>query len=190
MKRYPPQNAHDRVYSARPSSDMQTIGANTEVISTAARQRQALRPNAGVILHVLVPVMVGATIYLSWRSPTLLVFQWVRSWNLSSTVAAWRHTLAPLQGSIPRWVLFSLPDALWVYALTACMTMVWMRRQTEWAARLWIASGAFLGCSAEIVQWSGAIPGTYDSVDLLLSAAAALLARWAVIGRLNATTSG
>jgi hypothetical protein len=124
-------------------------------------------------LHVFLPVATGALIYVSWRSPTLLIFRWVRFCGMSGMLAKWRYAVLSGRPAFGDWVIFSLPDALWVYAVTACMSLIWRARRS-WARRVWIAAGTVLGCGGEVLQQLGVVPGTYDPVDLLLSVAAAL----------------
>ena len=71
------------------------------------------------LLHVILPVVVGAAIYVVWRVPTLRVFEWANAVGLGGVISTFR--VFALQGGIrpPRIVLFTLPDGLWVYSLTA-----------------------------------------------------------------------
>lgn len=139
---------------------------------------QTRRPSTITIVatyHVLLPVIAGATIYLSWRSPTLLVFDWLRASGFGGLIAAWRAAVAPFANDFPEWVLFSLPDVLWVYALTFGMMIVWLPTP-GWRGGLWVASGGLIACGGEIGQAAGLVAGTYDHLDLFPSAIAALAA--------------
>src|SRR4051794_32919063 len=81
-------------------------------------RRSVLRPSVThVFCHVAAPVLIGAAIYLSWRTPTLLVFQWVDAVGLHAGLTAIRTHLAFTRPYMPDLLLFSVPDALWVYAL-------------------------------------------------------------------------
>lgn len=75
----------------------------------------------------------------------------------------------------PDLVLYSVPDALWTYALTAAMARIWSTRVSLQSAP-WLAIGVAIGCGGELLQLIGLLPGTFDVVDLLLCAAAGLLA--------------
>ena len=121
--------------------------------------------------HVILPVALGAAIYLLFRSPSLMVFEWVRF--AGARELFWRARLATAQlgKALPAWVLFSVPDALWVYALTAGLAAVWAGARS-FGARTWIAAGVVLGAGGELGQWIGFVPGTFDFLDLALSSAA------------------
>lgn len=136
------------------------------------------QPKAGTgaaLLHVAAPVGLGAAIYLLLRAPHLRVFSWAAEVGLGPTVSLLRVRTLPLREDLAEWVLYSLPDALWVYALTAAMVLVW-RGGSGRTRFLWIGSGLALGAGGELGQWIGVVPGTFDPVDLLACGAAALAA--------------
>jgi hypothetical protein len=126
-------------------------------------------------IHVALPVMVGAAIYVSWRSPTLLLFRWFRVAEVWPLIQEWRQTVAAMSDSLPEWFIYSIPDALWVYALAAAMNLIWEGHARR-AATPWLICAVVAGCGGEVLQRFGGIPGTYDARDLLLSGCAWLLA--------------
>ena len=103
----------------------------------------------------------------------LRVFDWVRALGLGGALGRAREAVEGWP--VPELVLYSLPDALWTYALTAAMGRIW-RQRVSWQAAPWLATGLLIGCGGEALQWMGLLPGTPDVVDLLLCAAAGLLA--------------
>lgn len=109
------------------------------------------------------------------RPPALLVFDWVRALGLGPAVQAAREPLKPLAAACPEWLLYSLPDALWTYALTASMGWIWAGRW-KGSAWIWIALGVLIGCGGEALQALGLLPGTADPVDVLLCGLAGALA--------------
>jgi hypothetical protein len=90
-------------------------------------------------------------------------------------VADLRSSLAPLRGMVPDVLLFSLPDALWVYSATASMILAW-RRSSAFGARCWQRVPLVLAVGAELGQWLRLVPGTFDIRDVVLIAAASTLA--------------
>lgn len=130
---------------------------------------------ACLMLHGVLPVMTGALIYLSWRSPTLLVFRWAASCGLTEVVNGWRYVVARAGSEFPDWFLYSVPDALWAYGLTTFMTRIWRDADDQRAARLWIYSGVMLGCGGEVGQLLSLVAGTFDLMDIILSVVAAAL---------------
>ena len=121
--------------------------------------------------HVVLPIVVGATIYVLWRSTALRVFTWLALGGLAAPVARLRELAAPLGSALPDWFLYSLPDGLWVYAVMSFMARVW-REDARRRRVLWIAAGPLLGVGWEMAQRAGIAPGTFDGVDLLWYAVA------------------
>ena len=125
-------------------------------------------PHRHTAWHAVGAVTLGATIYLLWRSPGLLVFRWAAWLGLASPLAGARSAVAVVRPVLPDWFLFSAPDALWTYALTVVLVAVW-RGAVGWAAVAWCAVPLVLGGGGEIAQALGILPGTFDPTDLSLS---------------------
>src|SRR6266550_20385 len=125
--------------------------------------------------HVLLPLLVGGLIYACWRDYTLPMFRWFELVGVGPVVQQLRITTTPLQARLPYWVEYSLPDAMWVYALTAFMALVW--KGTNFRVRaIWISAGLLLGAGSELGQLAGYVPGSFDASDLFLCVISAGLA--------------
>jgi hypothetical protein len=123
-----------------------------------------------LILHVLSPVAVGGLIYVRWRNANLLMFQWFRDLGLDGLIS-WLRTGAGEASGGTYWIAYSLPDGLWVYALTALMILLW--RDTRSPVKfLWLSLGLLLGAGTELGQLAGFVPGSFDVIDLLVCLAA------------------
>jgi hypothetical protein len=128
-----------------------------------------------IVRHVILPLLAGGFIYAGWRDPTLPMFRWFEFMGLGPLIRQLRLTTVPLLVKLPYWCPFSLPDAIWVYALTAFMAIIW----TETNSRVkvfWLSLGLLLGAGSELGQLVAIVPGTFDIADLSLSLAAAGLA--------------
>lgn len=146
---------------------------------------QALRPSnvtqmrirvSFISLHVLAPILAGGLIYICWRDPTLLMFRWFETLGLTTFVTELRAAWDPAEASLPRWVVYSLPDGLWVYAVTAFMAHVWRGSRSSVLAAAWISLGVVIGAGSELGQLAGIVPGAFDPMDFLFSILAAALA--------------
>lgn len=119
---------------------------------------------------------VGGVIYLFLRAPVTLYFRAVDLLGLTSPVFAARRILEPVAAFTPRWVLFSLPDALWAYAGSASMLLLW-RDEGETGSKLfWMSLFPVLSLGSEVAQLFHVLPGHFDPMDLTLSALGILLA--------------
>ncbi|MGZ8848512.1 MAG: hypothetical protein ACXW3C_18790 [Pyrinomonadaceae bacterium] len=134
------------------------------------------------LLHVAVPLMIGGAIYICWRDPSLVLFDWFHAIGLNSVVEGIRAVTLPYAGQLPRWLLYSLPDALWVYAAIMLMDCIWRERITSRVnRRLWLWSGPLLAIVIELGQLTGLVRGSFDPYDLVLSAAASFVAALVII---------
>ena len=122
------------------------------------------------------PVMIGGVIYLRWRNANLLMFRWFRALGLE-TLIGWLRAGAGETSGWSYWLAYSLPDGLWVYALTALMILLWRDARSPMKF-FWLSLGLLLGAGSELGQLTGMVPGSFDVIDLLvcvLAAAAALV---------------
>jgi hypothetical protein len=125
---------------------------------------------------MVLPIALGTAIYVLWRTQQLLVFRWVEALGLMPAVSTARDALAGIGRALPAWVLYSLPDALWVYAGTAFYALVW--NPGPGRPRLfWTSLPGVLALGGELGQALGAVPGTFCPIDMLLCA----LAWWAAL---------
>lgn len=121
-------------------------------------------------IYVVLPTFVGASVYLLFRTPSLVVFHWVEAIGLHTHLMALRRCLSDVQ--LPEWLLYSLPDGIWVYAITMWMSIIW-HGETPWP---WLSIGVLLAVGAEFGQAIGCVPGTYQHLDVLFYIGAFLLA--------------
>jgi len=119
-------------------------------------------------LHVVLPVTVGALIYLLFRPRYLWVFTWVDGLGFTDTVGHARNLFFPYRTSLPEFVVFNLPNGLWVYATTSWMLLIWGNEVKTWAGSFWISIGLTSLVAMEILQHSeiALIPGTFDWFDI------------------------
>jgi hypothetical protein len=96
---------------------------------------------------------------------------WLDSIGIGTLLSTARTYALPVRGALPDWVLFSLPDGLWVYALTTSMAFIWQGSKQP-ARFIWLVAGVCLGAGGEIGQFFGVVPGTFDIVDLVANLAA------------------
>jgi hypothetical protein len=73
---------------------------------------------------------------------------------------------------LPEWLLYSLPDGLWVYAITSWVIMIWNRDPPL----AWLVIGAALGIGGELGQVIGIVPGTYQHLDMVFLTCGFLIA--------------
>jgi hypothetical protein len=75
---------------------------------------------------------------------------------------------------VPDLVLYSAPDALWVYSFTFIMQAIWLREPQSLARTVWTLLPLVLSVGAEFGQLAKIVPGTFDVMDIV-----AYLIAWA-----------
>jgi hypothetical protein len=128
-----------------------------------------------IAVHIIFPLLLGGLIYVCWRDHNLPMFRWFDLAGLGPLVKQLRIAAAPLRDRLPFWFRFSLPDAMWVYSLTAFMTLVWKDVDSRTKA-LWISMGLLFGAGSELGQLAGYVPGRFDMFDFVFCVCAAGLA--------------
>jgi hypothetical protein len=112
-----------------------------------------------VILHIALPIFVGSMIYILFREKELLMFNWFNYLKLNFIIDFLRNNFYEYRIYIPKSILFSLPDALWVYSFTMFLSIYFKNRI--------ILSAIFVGSIiTEILQlWF--VVGTFDIYDVI-----------------------
>lgn len=105
------------------------------------------------LLHVIIPIVMGVAIYALFRGiylldPTTKIFPVFPS------------------SSAPDWLLYNLPDGLWLYSLLSVMIIIWRDVFTKHFL-FWIILASLISLVSEIFQAIGIIPGTFDWWDIL-----------------------
>jgi hypothetical protein len=121
---------------------------------------------SGFILHVSLPIVFGGLIYVYWRDPNLLMFKWFHAVGFESLILRLRLATSSTKAALPFWFIYSLPDGLWVYALTAFMILLWRDVKSLPIKMFWLSLGLLLGVGSELGQLAGIVPGVFDKADL------------------------
>lgn len=127
-------------------------------------------------VQVIFPVLVGAGIYTLWRSRRLLIFVWYRWAGVGGLVFQARIHAAYAKHLIPSPILYSLPDALWVYSFSSLMELLWFSQPRKIEKIFWTTLPVFLAVGAEAGQGIRLVPGTFDLIDVLAYLSAWVLA--------------
>lgn len=70
-------------------------------------------------------LLLGSLIYILFRSPSLKVFEWLENVGLYESTNVIRTITTPLYHYIPEYILFSLPDGLWVFSYLCLILHLW-----------------------------------------------------------------
>jgi hypothetical protein len=131
---------------------------------------------SSLALHAGAPLLAGALLYVGFRAESLLGWRWADALGIGAPARALRELLGSF-GHVPDWVRFTAPDALWVYALTHVVARV-QRGARPPERALWLSIAFALGPGAELGQFAGVVPGTFDVFDLITTLSAFGLASY------------
>ena len=118
-----------------------------------------------IILTIILPLILGGLIYILFRSDSLLMFQWFDYIGLQQSITTARQSFGHIY--LPSWIIYSLPDALWIFSFISIMLTIWRDKFTRQSI-FWIFIAPTIGILSEIGQAFHFIRGTFDIIDLTL----------------------
>ena len=112
-----------------------------------------------ILLHIILPILLGGMIYVLFKSHDLLMFRWFEFFKIDKFVLSMREFTLQHRKYIPENVLYSLPDCLWVYSFTMFVSCYFTNR--------FILLIPCLGSVLTEVGQLWFIPGTFDIFDVI-----------------------
>lgn len=125
-----------------------------------------MRLNNVVLALQVLSIISGGLIYCAFRTKNLLLFDWIRFLSLDAPIDLIRTISYDSISRIPNWLLFSVPDGLWVLSYTCLILYIWNfnlnRKNIFWFVLLPI-----IALGSEIMQSFNIISGTFDYFDIV-----------------------
>ena len=118
-------------------------------------------------------MLFGGLIYIFFRSTNLLMFDWFKYIGIYNYILFFRNYIE--LSFLPNWIIYSIPDGIWIYSLTSFMIIIWGKEKKKWPKIVWLSMGPVLGIGAEIGQLLSIIPGHFDLIDLFFCIIASML---------------
>lgn len=108
-------------------------------------------------------LLTGCGIYLLFRHRNHLGFLLLDQLGLTRAVDTIRHLTDGVD--VPDFVRYCLPDGLW--STSYVLISDYVNRNEPMARRMaWASVVPALGCTSELMQWAGLLPGSFDLWDL------------------------
>lgn len=123
-----------------------------------------------LVLHIVLPIFIGSMIYILFREKTLLMFDWFSYLKLDFIIDFLRNNFYGYRTCIPKSVLFSLPDALWVYSFTMFLSIYFKNKI--------LLSAIFIGSVITEISQLWFVVGTFDIYDVIYMLALYLVAMY------------
>jgi hypothetical protein len=119
------------------------------------------------ILVAFIPLIIGGIIYIIYRTENLKMFNWFKKIGILNIIRSIRNSEVIKNIKIKDWIIYSLPDALWLLSLNFTILIFWKYKITKHSI-IWIIIIIIVGIYSEIGQYINKIPGTFDKRDLIL----------------------
>jgi len=116
-----------------------------------------------ILFHVILPILIGGLIYVFFRGRNLVFMTYIELVsNLSLTSLS--YYTDPIKTKLYDWVIYSLPDGLWVYSFTSSIMLM----KLDSKVRIYIIHmPLLLAVTFEMFQLLDMYKGTFDPIDLL-----------------------
>ena len=124
-----------------------------------------------LLLHIIVPIILGTCIYLFTR-PDTYISKWILDWwGISSPAVT-------LRGLVPWWLWRFLcsyaADILWAYALTFSVYLIFCSSPVKILP--YMAICCIFEAGMELLQLFDVLSGTFDVWDIILEVCATAIA--------------
>jgi len=110
-------------------------------------------------------LFLGGIIYVLWRDESLIMFRWFNDLGFGVKVHNIRLYAKPYANILPQWVIFSLPQALWLLSGILLLKSIWGNDKHK-GMKLWLIILLTMAFGIEYVQYLHWIPGTFDELDI------------------------
>lgn len=114
----------------------------------------------------IVCILLGGLIYILWRPSCLLMFNWFTEWQINGFIKFSRDTIILQSFILPKWMIYSLPNALWAFGGIIIFAGIWGNKHKEFL--LWSLLFSAIAIFAEFGQFVHILPGTFDYIDFAL----------------------
>lgn len=112
-------------------------------------------------------LIVGFLIYVLFRTPTLILFSFIKTLDFLNPIFKLRNATILFSNQLPNWFLYALPDGLWLFSYISLTLYLW-NNELKPESLFWIFIVPILAIVSEIGQLTALIPGTFDTIDIIM----------------------
>lgn len=121
----------------------------------------------------LASIFVAIVIYVVFRNKNLILYKWIGV-STNSILTIFTGNIQS-NNYFLNWIIYSLPDGLWLYSLTTIMTLIW-RNEASKIKYVFIYVGFTIAILHEFGQFLHIFRGTFDIGDIVAYIMAILFA--------------
>lgn len=111
--------------------------------------------------------LLGVLIYLLFRSESIRVFDYLTYVKLDKPLSIIRSFTLPLTQFIPDWIIYSLPDGLWLFSFSIIISEIW-NKEDNIRFWFWTLLLPFTAIIWELGQALQVFSGTFDWIDTFI----------------------
>lgn len=118
--------------------------------------------------------LLGVLIYLLFRSESIRVFDYLTYVKLDKPLSIIRSFTLPLTQFIPDWIIYSLPDGLWLFSFSLIISEIW-NKEDNIRFWFWTLLLPFTAIIWELGQALHVVSGTFDWIDAFIYSSVTVL---------------
>ncbi len=115
-----------------------------------------------LLFYSIFSLAVGVLIYVCFRSNSIKILGFVD--NKFSFLHQMRLEMNSVSRFVPNFVIYNLPDGLFLFSYTTCMLWLWDENQYKY---YWVFIIPLLLVIIELLQINHTLPGTFDILDIV-----------------------
>jgi len=136
------------------------------------------------LVLALISLLIGSLIYILWRPETLIIFAWFDNIGATNIITSLRKTIGVFPPFLPLWMLYSFPNALWVFTGIFILGCIWEKNLARGSV-FWIGVFLLIAFGSEIGQFLRIVPGVFCWGDMTTMGIAALVGIFAIMKTKN-----
>lgn len=114
-----------------------------------------------------ITLTIGCLTYVLFRSDSLKMYAWFDKLYCLQAIKSMREFTMEFIDVIPNWMLYSLPDGLWLSSCISLILIIWKNKITK-GSLFWVFSMLIIAVLSEMGQFFKIIPGTFDWMDVAM----------------------
>ena len=130
-----------------------------------------------ILIIIVLPLMIALSIYVLFRSDSLTIYYWfpILKHIKHILVSKQAFNLNLLSRPVREFLIYSLPDGLWLYSFTCFMILIWDNSKSK-LKYFWMYIGTVIALTQKLGQGLGIFNGTFDINDIVIYLIATIVA--------------
>lgn len=124
----------------------------------------------GILVTAFIALCTGLIIYGGWRITVPTIFVSLNDYGIGYMSLRLRNFVDGLGIVPPDWMVYSLPQGLWVFSYTLIIGIIWngAPKLLQW---IWMSTAIILAIGWETLQYLNVLSGSFCWMDLSLGLA-------------------